>query len=143
MGFCTVINCMDGRIQLPVIGYLQERFKVEYVDVISEPGPNLLLAQRANRILIDSVLARLKISLEKHSSVGIAIVGHYDCAGNPAPEEEQIRHIREAMKFIRQQYENVEVIGLWVDESWKVKEIGKEKGVEFRAPGCYPPDSRG
>ena len=42
MSFCTAINCMDGRVQLPVIRFLQERFKVDYVDVISEPGPNLL-----------------------------------------------------------------------------------------------------
>ena len=36
--FATAINCMDGRVQLPVIKFLQERFKAEYVDIISEPG---------------------------------------------------------------------------------------------------------
>ncbi|MHC5086790.1 MAG: carbonic anhydrase, partial [Planctomycetota bacterium] len=27
MSFCTAINCMDGRVQLPVIPFLQNRFK--------------------------------------------------------------------------------------------------------------------
>jgi len=34
MSYCTVINCMDGRVQLPVIKYLKERFDVDYVDSI-------------------------------------------------------------------------------------------------------------
>ncbi|MHA1252503.1 MAG: carbonic anhydrase, partial [Candidatus Helarchaeota archaeon] len=28
MKFCTVINCMDGRVQIPVINYLRKRFNV-------------------------------------------------------------------------------------------------------------------
>ena len=38
MCFCTAVNCMDGRVQLPVTSYLQERFNVEHVDSITEPG---------------------------------------------------------------------------------------------------------
>jgi len=40
MIFCTAVNCMDGRVQLPVINYLKERFSANYVDMITEPGPN-------------------------------------------------------------------------------------------------------
>ena len=36
--FCTVINYIDGRVQLPVIRYLQKRFDAEYVDSITEAG---------------------------------------------------------------------------------------------------------
>ncbi len=32
MTFCTSGNCIDGRIQAPVATYLQERFRVSYVD---------------------------------------------------------------------------------------------------------------
>jgi hypothetical protein len=35
MSFYTTINCMDGRVQFPVISYLMERFVVRYVDVIA------------------------------------------------------------------------------------------------------------
>ena len=123
MKFCTAINCMDGRVQLPVIKYLQKRFNVEYVDTITEGGPNLILSEGKNEILIQSIFDRVKISVEKHNSVGIAITGHYDCAKNPASESEQIRQIEKAIEVIKKQFGNMEIIGLWIDENWHVKEL--------------------
>ena len=129
MRFCTVINCMDGRVQLPVIQYLQKRFEVEYVDSITEAGPNLILAKQNNDVLVQSILAKLYISINKHNSIGIAIVGHQDCAGNPAPHEEQISHIRESVQFLRGQHENTEVIGLWIDSDFEVHEIDDNEEI--------------
>ena len=123
MRFCTVINCMDGRVQLPVIRYLQKRFNAEYIDSITEPGPNLILAEDKNPALIHSILERLKLSIEKHNSVGVAIVGHHDCAGNPASKNDQIKHTQKAIQLVRQHYKSVEIIGLWVDKNWKVQEV--------------------
>ena len=125
MRFCTVINCMDGRVQLPVIRYLQQRFNVEYVDTITEAGPNLILSKQKNREAIHSILERLKISIENHNSVGVAIVGHYDCAGNPAPKDEQIKHLQKAIQFLQKHYESVEIIGLWVSDKWEVQEVSQ------------------
>jgi carbonic anhydrase len=118
---------MDGRVQLPVIEYLQSRFNVQYVDTITEAGPNLILAEQNNTALLHSILERLKISIEHHHSKGIAIVGHYDCAKNPASREDQIVHISNAIKFVRQIYPDIEIIGLWVDENWRVFELSKEQ----------------
>ncbi len=123
MCFCTVINCMDGRVQLPVITYLKQRFNVDHVDSITEPGPNLILAEQNNYFLVQSIIDRLKISIERHKSVGVAIVGHHDCAGNPSPKEEQIVQIQKAMVFLRQQIGDTKVIGLWVDQNWVVNEL--------------------
>lgn len=123
MQFCTVINCMDGRVQVPVIQYLQKRFNAEYVDSITEPGPNLILSEQADAPLIQSILARLKISIENHGSVGLAIVGHHGCAGNPAPEDEQIQHIKNSISFLGELSDEIEVIGLWVNEDWLISEI--------------------
>ena len=122
MSFCTVINCMDGRTQIPVIRYLQDKFGVDYVDSITEPGPNLILAEGKRTDLINSILARLEISMGAHNSVGIAVVGHHGCAGNPAPQDVQIAHIKKAIQFLRQHYK-AEIIGLWVDSKWEVEEI--------------------
>jgi len=55
--------------------------------------------------------------------VGVAIVGHHDCAGNPSPKEEQIVQIQKAMVFLRQQIGDTKVIGLWVDQNWVVNEL--------------------
>jgi len=118
---------MDGRVQLPVIQYLQKRFDVKYVDSITEAGPNLILAKQNNTALVQAILVRLNISIDKHNSVGIAIVGHQDCAGNSAPYEEQIRHIRESVQFLRSQHENTEVIGLWIDSDFEVHEIDDDE----------------
>ncbi|MFZ6018189.1 MAG: carbonic anhydrase [Chloroflexota bacterium] len=123
MSFCTVINCMDGRVQLPVIQYLQKRFNVAFVDSITEAGPNLILAKRENSAALQSILNRLNISITKHASAGVAVAGHYDCAGNPQPASLQMEHIREAVNFLRGVYADIEIIGLWVDENWQVIEI--------------------
>jgi len=123
MRFCTAINCMDGRVQLPVIEYLQQRFDVEYVDSITKPGPSLILAERKNDATVQAILDMLKLSIEKHNSAEVAVVGHYDCAANQALRADQVVHIRQACQFLRQQFENVKIIGLWVDENWDVHEV--------------------
>lgn len=123
MTFATAINCMDGRVQVPVITYLQERFGTKFIDTITEPGPNRILAEQSDQIRLASILARIEISIQKHASRQIAVIGHHDCAGNPVSKEKQIGHIHKAVAFIRQEYPKVEVIGVWVDENWRIHEI--------------------
>jgi hypothetical protein len=116
---------MDGRVQLPVIAYLKKRFQVDYVDVVSEPGPNGILAKQTDLNLVKSILNRVDISVQNHGSVGIAIIGHHDCAGNPAGKEEQFSHIHDAVEFVRSRFAHLEILGLWVNENWKVEEVAK------------------
>ncbi len=123
MDFYTAINCIDGRVQLPVINYLQKRFNVDYVDMITEPGPNRILASQSNFNIVESIFERLHVSVGKHHSLGVAVVGHHDCAGNPGTKEEQSAHTLGAVKYIKQRYSDINVIGLWVDENWNVSEI--------------------
>ena len=123
MKFCTAINCMDGRIQIPVINYLKKKFNSDVVDMITEAGPNRVLAEQSNQDLVNSIFARIKISVEKHDSKQIAVIGHFDCAGNPSDMEKQIEDTLKAVDFIRTKMKNVEVIGLWVDKNWDVIKI--------------------
>ena len=123
MRFCSVINCMDGRVQLPVIKYLQQRFNADYVDSITEKGPDLILSEGKDMIAVKTIFDRLDISVEKHNSVGIAIAGHHDCAGNPVPKKDHFKHIQKAVESLHQQYDTLDIIGLWVDENWEVHEI--------------------
>ncbi|MCX8063362.1 MAG: hypothetical protein N3D16_12335 [Anaerolineales bacterium] len=128
MKFCTVISCIDGRIQLPVNRYVQERFGAEYVDTITEAGVNRVIAEQSSSTILESVLHKLSISITAHRSCGIAVVGHYDCAGNPNPPEIQARHILQSVEYLREVYPEMEVIGLWVDENWQVHEIDENQG---------------
>jgi len=123
MKFCTVINCMDGRVQIPVIQYLMKKFNADYVDSITEAGPNRILFEGKNISAIEAILKKIRISVEKHYSVGIAITGHYDCAGNPASEKDQIRHIKKSIDFLKNEFGNIEILGLWVDKNWKVHPV--------------------
>jgi len=132
MNFCTAINCIDGRVQLPVINYLKKRFNAEYVDLITEAGVNLVLAKQNNASLVQSIFKKLKMSIEEHRSLGVGIVGHHDCLKNPAQRNEQIAHIQDAVQCIRQQYETVEIIGLWIDENLDAHEVGCLKPGLFK-----------
>ncbi len=123
MSFCTAITCMDGRIQLPVIIYLQKYFNVEFVDLITEAGSNKILAERNNLTTVRSIIKRADISINAHQSNGIAVIGHHDCAGNPNPKEKQIEHIKEAITFLGQTYAKTDIIGLWVNKHWDVNLI--------------------
>ncbi|MDM8534258.1 hypothetical protein QUF55_06070 [Clostridiaceae bacterium HSG29] len=121
--FVTTVNCMDGRVQIPVNEYLINKYKADYVDTITEAGPNKILAENINEVLVDSIKNRLETSIYKHKSNVIAMVGHYDCGGNPAEKEEQIIQIKDSMKLLKTWFKDVEIIGIWVDKNWKVNEL--------------------
>jgi len=121
--FATAINCMDGRTQIPVIEFLKKEYRVEFVDVITEPGPNKILAEKKDHSAVMSIKKRMEISAMKHGSKVVAIVGHHDCAGNPVDREKQISQIQAAVKTIRGWGFQMTIVGLWVDEDWKVNVV--------------------
>jgi len=55
--FITTVNCMDGRVQIPV-----NKYNADYVDTITEAGPNKILAENINEILVNSIKDRLNCS---------------------------------------------------------------------------------
>ena len=119
---------MDGRIQLPVISFLHERFNAEFVDTITEAGPNLILAEQKNQTKIQSIFERLKISIDNHHSVGIAIVGHHDCAGNPVSKDQHLEHLSKAVDTVKSWSLPARILGLWVNERWEVEVISDTGG---------------
>ena len=123
MSFGTVICCIDGRIQLPVITYLQNRFEVDYVDNVTEPGPVGVLTQYPDSRAARAILQRVDFSINVHSSSGIAIVAHHDCAGNSIPDSDQMRQLLIGLESLSKRYPQVEVIGLWLDQNWTIQEF--------------------
>lgn len=124
MEFVTSIHCMDGRIQEKINSYLKEKYDAEYVDSITEPGPCYALADRSDECLVNSILRKVDISINKHGSRVIAVSGHYDCAGNPVSKEAQEEHIRDSLRFLKSKYEDkdVEIIGFYINDEWEVEE---------------------
>ena len=123
MSFCTAINCMDGRTQLPVNEYMRRRYGAAWVDTITEPGPIRVLAEQDDPTLLDSIMLRIGISVEKHGSKAICVVGHHDCAGNPVDKETQLDQIRRSVRMLGDRLPGVEVVGIWVNEQWSVEEV--------------------
>jgi hypothetical protein len=121
--FATAINCMDGRVQLPVAEFLKKKYKVDYVDAITEPGLDGILAANQDKAAIESIKRRVDISTGRHGSKHIAVVGHHDCAGNPVDKATHLAHIRAAIKTVKSWGVKAGVIGLWVDDKWKVSEV--------------------
>ncbi len=73
--FGTAVNYMDGRVQFPIANWMKEQFNLDYVDMITEPGPNNILATGPGQI-IESIKTRAEISAKAHGSKVILIVGH-------------------------------------------------------------------
>ena len=121
--FATAINCMDGRVQRPVTEWLQKTFGVDYVDMITEPSPNKILAGREPGAT-DSIRRRVDISVRVHGSQVVALVAHAECAGNPVPKSENLQHLREGIEAIRAWGLPVTAVGLWLDRpDWRVEQV--------------------
>jgi len=117
--FAIAINCIDGQVQIPVIEHLKNNYKLDYVDMITVPEANKILAENKDSP-IEAIKKYLNLSVNVHKSKIAAIVGHYDCAGNPANKETQLNGIIAATKNVASWGLNVDIIGLWVDKNWKV-----------------------
>lgn len=115
---------MDGRIQLPVINYLRDQYQAKFVDNITEPGPIKIIAEGQDTAILNNILLRIDISVNRHGSRLIAIVGHNDCAGNPELKDVQVMQIEKSINFLKKKYPDVKLIGLWVDEHRIVHELG-------------------
>ena len=113
---------MDGRVQDTVKNYMKDNYRVDYVDMITEPGPNKILADNLNIPIIENIKKRVGISVGHHGSKSIAIVGHFGCAGNPAEKQEQIKHLKEAKKTVESFGFDAEIILLWIEGGWQTIE---------------------
>ena len=126
--FACAINCMDGRVQDAVKNYMKEHYKVDYVDMVTEAGPDKILSQEfftaPQKAIVENVKSRIAISVNHHGTKVIAIAGHDGCAGNPATKDEQLRHLMASQNRVKSFGFKTEVIILWVESDWKtVKKI--------------------
>jgi carbonic anhydrase len=115
--FATSVSCMDGRIQIPIAKWIKENHSIDFVDVITEPGIDRMVAENLD---LESIKNKVGISINAHKSELIVVSGHYDCAGNPVSDEEHISQIRKGVEVISSWGLNVKVVGIWVDDSWNV-----------------------
>ena len=114
----TCLNCMDGRVQLPVITWIKPHYPVDFVDVITEAGMDGVLAKQED---ISEVLRSIKVSVTLNKSTRLFVVGHFDCRGNPVNEKLHHENISVAVQRLKPLWSSQEVIGLWVNDQWQVE----------------------
>ena len=120
--FATVINCIDGRTHLPVINWVKSYLNVEFVDMITEPGPDKTLSQCPGETL-QPIKDKITISINAHKSNTIVVVGHHDCAGNPVSEHAHHAQIIKSVDVIKSWELVHRVIGLWINDKWEIEKI--------------------
>lgn len=117
--FGTALNCIDGRTQIPIIKWMKVNFDIDYVDLITEPGMDKVLSQ-GQWYETERLKEKVKISIKAHNSKVLAVVGHYDCAANPVSDCKHFRDIVASTYLVKSWGLPVTVVGLWVDEYWRV-----------------------
>ncbi len=117
--FATAINCMDGRVQEPLARWMKDKFGVEYVDVITEAGPDKYVTTAAGEKL-EALKTKIGISVEKHGSTNLVIAGHHDCGGNPVDRETHLQEVRQSMQIVKDMGFPIAIYGVWIDENWTV-----------------------
>ncbi len=128
-GFATAINCIDGRAQIPVIEWMRDHFNIEYVDMITEPGPDRALALGPPGT-IAAIKQKVLLSVQRHLSHIVAIAAHHDCLANPIGKREHADYVKQSVGRIASWGAPVRVVGLWVDERWHVEVVADTNWIK-------------
>ena len=115
--FATAINCIDGRVKAAVAEFIKNSYNVDYVDMITVPGPDKLLSEYKNIHEIESIKRKMLVSCSKHDSKLLFIVGHDDCAVNPAEEKKHYAQIKKSMENIKKWNLKIDVHGIWINKN--------------------------
>ena len=113
--FATAITCIDGRVQQPVADWMKLNTNVEYVDLITEPGPDKVLSEESTYV-VDEIMRKVSFSVKHHASPVVALCGHHDCAANHADREEHFEQILAGVRVLLSYNLGVRVLGLWLNE---------------------------
>lgn len=127
--FATALNCIDGRVQSPVRSWIDMHCRVDFVDMITEVGPDCVLT-RGSLAEKTSVREKVRFSIEVHNSEAVAVVGHFDCQGNPVNRDEHIQDIMESVEIVRGWELWVRIVGLYVNE-WNSVDVVFDSDTEY------------
>ena len=121
--FGTAINCIDGRTQEPVIDFMKEKYHIDGVDMVTFPGVDGIFSSRENTGDIERIRRAVSISIEKHHSSIITVIGHFDCAGNPGDKEHHSADIRMAVHEVSLWNFDAQVAGYYVNDKLQIEEV--------------------
>ena len=127
--FATAITCIDGRVQRPVTDWVKLHVNVDHVDLITEPGPDMVFSAGPAEVMQD-MMRKVSFSVQHHFSKVVILSGHDTCAANGVSREEHIEQILDGVERIQGYRLNVRIIGLWVGEFGSVEVVYDSQPVE-------------
>jgi len=119
--FATMVCCIDGRTQEPLRAWTAQHFAVDFVDTITEPGVDGVLATDAEQF--EAIIQKIGASIDAHGASGVVVAGHHDCAAHPVGGRAHMRDARRAAEHLRPAFPSLPVIAAWVDEQWCVRPL--------------------
>lgn len=125
--FATAINCIDGRVQLPVTEFIKNKCGINYVDMITVPGPDKILSEYRDAHEIKSIKKKALFSYKNRNSKLVFIASHYNCLGNPCAERDHLKQLKKAVTNVKKWFPRGKVRGIWVNEKGKAGFIKKNK----------------
>ncbi|HCX64759.1 MAG TPA: hypothetical protein DHN33_06070 [Eubacteriaceae bacterium] len=118
--FVTALNCMDGRVQEPLIDWAKQYLQASYVDMITEPGVDRFFC-RKDQLEPGTIFEKITISTEQHGSDSVIVAGHHDCAGHPVSDEQHRQDVHHSIQNLKERFPDIRWIGLFIDSNWEVE----------------------
>lgn len=122
------MSCIDGRVHLPLITWMRETLSVDFVDLVTHPGVDGFVVQEpelAARVLRPSI----EISVQRHASPVLALVGHHECAANPGSADQHREHLLQGLRVLQTWNLGVKLIALWVNADWQI-DVLRTRGAD-------------
>lgn len=120
--FAVLLNCIDGRTQQPLLDWARRELDVTYVDVVTEPGVDGVLA-RGDDATVQALLDKVCVSRVAHGAVALVIAGHHDCAANPGDTAWHFSDVARAADVVGRALPELPVRAVYVDETWTVSPL--------------------
>jgi hypothetical protein len=89
--------------------------------MITEPGVDAFISSSTEEKLME-LREKISISVKKHESDFIAIVGHHDCKKNIVSDNEHKKQVRTSVERVRKWFPECTVIGLFIEKDMTIKE---------------------
>ena len=130
--YAVAVVCADGRIHQDEVHFnkaLRDHLGVDLVDVLAVAGPDgVTKPGRENEA--EALAKNIQVLIGAHHPLVVAFVGHYNCAGNPAEDEQHDADVQTTMMQFKDMLSfDGEMVALMAqresDTSWPLKEVSR------------------
>lgn len=115
------LNCIDGNVQLPVASWIKNRYQIDCVDMITEPGIVCVLSNLDQSI--DEINKKVRHCLETGSVTKLFISGHEHCDFCGIDDAQQKHQVSSAILRVQKDFPGLDVHGLWYRQDGSIEEI--------------------